>query len=380
MINVSDPELVNMILKIVSAEQPWYFGHICNSPETNQLKMDRIVLDDSAPVIGTLMQISDYKLNEEDGMLRICVQALGRFCNVNSKTNTSTRGNKSRVVTASVELLPDVEIVEAHYKEAKEAAASFDFALNQNARGAACAGAVAEAAEWREYEFEPITLDEQVDDVAKLNPTVGIISTSDGVHAAMEEYLSQSPSDMYEGECILNFDYDEDHKKESSIEQTFELERNVWIQLDRLTKLLRLLDPNTNTNMPIPPQLLALLPTSTAKPWPNTFSLIKYNQKMKNLHALLQQKQSKLKIGATNVDTMETTSDYPSLRRSRRLSYTVWVLLERLLAGEYSYLLKEQIAAPTKQDILEMTSISQRLSTAMKMLNDINLELQKLID
>jgi len=375
--NVADPELVNMVLKIVSAKQPWYFGHLFNNPRDSN---HQIILDDDGPVIGTLMQISDYELEEDDGMLRIGVQALGRFCIVSSEGDAFNKVSSGRAVAASVELLPDLEIVEAHYNEAEEAANSFDFALNQNALGAACAGAIAEAADWRDYEFEPIALGEQVDEVAKLNPTERVTATNDGVHAAMEEYLSQPPSDMYEGECILAFDVERNERRELSMDQTFKLEQNVWIQLDRLTKLLRLLDPKCNTNMPIPQQLLELLPASTPMPWPNNFSLSRYNQKMKNIHFLLKQKKSKLKIGATNLNTMETASDYPSLRRSRRLSYMVWELVERLLDGEYSYLLTEERMIPTKQDILEMTSIYNRLYAAIKMLEEIIFHLQKLIE
>lgn len=242
-----DPEFINLMLKIVSAPRPWYFGHIFNevsSDLTMTLKQFSKDKNDD-PIIGTLMQISDYQLDNKDGKLRICVQALGRFCIIEGSSSSASS------TTASVELLPDNEIVQAHYYDAKEAAASFDFALNQNTRGAACAGAVAEATEWHAYEFEPVTLGGRVDGVAKLNPSVESTMTgrNDAVHDAMEDYLSQPQSDVYEGECIINFSSDDGdndvvvdddtqrQQQKLATDQTFLLEREVWIQLDVISKL-----------------------------------------------------------------------------------------------------------------------------------------------
>lgn len=372
--NVTDPELVNMVLKIVAAPRPWYYGHVYDNGG-DHVAIQSIANDDD-PMIGTLMQISDYQLDAEDGMLRIGVQALGRFCIVGNVPP----GSRS----ASVELLPDAELVEAHYREAKQAAASYDFALNQNARGAACAGAVAEAAEWHAYEFEPITLEQgRVDTVAKLNPNVMGSTTNSAVLDAMEYYLSQSPRDMYEGECILNFDNDVDDNEQTYdgvlLDQALALERDVWIKLDLLSQLLRQIDPKSNTNMPIPYQLLALLPKQPPQPWPESFSLTQYSQKMKSLFSLLERKKSKLLLGNSNLDTMETASDYPVLRRSRRLSYMIWELAEDLLT-EHRDLLTEEKMILSMQDILEMTSISQRLYAASRKLEEINCVLQQVLD
>jgi len=216
-------------------------------------------------------------------------------------------------------------------------------------------------------------------------------SPSTVVSNAMEEYLSQSPDDVYEGECILNFDDDQDQNKSFQLGelppleetkmmvQTFKLERDVWIQLDTLLHYLRLLDPMTNTNMPIPSQVLALLPKDPPKPWPERFSLHKYNQKMMKLQSVVTQNKSKLLLGKkTKLDTMEASSEYPALRRSRRLSYIVWVLVEDLLSM-YSELIGEQRLILSRQDILEMTSISQRLFAARRKLEDINIILSQVV-
>lgn len=374
-----DPELVNMVLKIVSAPRPWYFGHVYD--EDGAVRLGQFTKDDDDeeddPRIGTLMQISDYQLDEDDGNLRIGVQALGRFCMVGNVLGSCR--------SAAVELLPDAELVEAHFHQATQVAANYDFAFNQNARGAACAGAVAEAAEWHARELEPVSLEQgRVDTVAKLNPNVDVPMTNSTVADAMENYLSQSPGDMYEGECILNFNDDVNNHGEHDddrifFDQTLVLERDVWIKLDLLSQRIRQLDPKSNTKMPIPSQILALLPKQPPQPWPQEFSLAHYNQQMKNLYSLVKRKKSKLLLGSGSLDAMEIASGYPVLRRSGRLSYMVWVLLEDLLAEHCDLFTKEKMIL-SAQDILEMTSISQRLYAAKRKLEEINCVLEEVLD
>lgn len=392
MVDVTDPQLINLVLKIVAGPRPWYFGHV-NKEDSEyddecSVENDDDDCDNMDSTIGTLMQISDYSLDKSSGVLEIGVQALGRFCAIEG-TAIDVGGMKQ----VGVELLPDLELVEAHYQNAKEAIATFDLALNQNAKGAACAGAVAEAAEWHDYEFEPMTLkksDAKADEGFSRFNAKADTSPSSVVSDAMEEYLIQSPDDVYEGECILSFDEgDEDDGLEMSelpqleetamMIQTFGLEQDVWIQLDTLLHYLRLLDPKTNTNMPIPSQILALLPKNPPKPWPETFTLTKYNQKMKNLQSVVSKNKSKLLLGKkTKLDTMEAASEYPALRRSRRLSYIVWILVEDLLSM-YSDLIGSQRMLLLRQDILEMTSISQRLFVARRKLEEINAVLSKVV-
>jgi len=377
---ITNPQLVNLILKILAGSRPWYFGHV------NQEYSD---YDDDGmdSTIGTLMQISDYSQDPETGALQIGVQALGRFCVIEDTTV-----NNAGMRQVGVELLPDSELVFDHYQNAKQTLREFDLALNQNAKGAACAGAVAEAAEWYEYEFEPMNL-QKSDVVSRLNSKVDS-SKSSAASDAMEDYLSQSPDDIYKGECILNFDDDDEDDSRSSefslqsssmevtgvADQTFELEQDVWIQLDTLLHHLRQLDPMTNTNMPIPSQMLALLPKDPPRPWPKSFSLTKYNQKMKKLQSLVKRNTVKLLLGKKQkLDTMEASSDYPAIRRSRRLSYIVWTLVEDLLTMYSDLFAKEQMIL-SRQDILEMTSISQRLYLARRKLEEINDVLRKLVD
>lgn len=96
------------------------------------------------------------------------------------------------------------------------------------------------------------------------------------------------------------------------------------------------------------------------------------------MHSFLERNKAKLRLRkkGNRANTVETASeDYPALRRSRRLSYMVWVLVEEILT-KYSDILVAEKMVLTKQDILEMTSISQRLYAAKNKLEDIILVLK----
>jgi len=54
---------------------------------------------------------------------------------------------------------------------------------------------------------------------------------------------------------------------------------------------------------------------------------------------------------------------YPDLRRAQRLSFAVWVLLDTILAG---------YGQTTRQSLLELDSVAERLQTALRGFNAVN--------
>jgi hypothetical protein len=437
---VTDPEIVNFLLKVVSHPRPWNYGHVCKD-DTDE---DNFILAASS-FTGTLMQISDYQLDKTTGAMNLLVQALGRICVVDDTTirplqydgsRSNSSHSKMTTTLATVELQPDEELVEAHYQHAKEVLGEFDFARNTNARGAACAGAVEEAQRWHEFEFKPAevkapsppsssSLPSSIGRIttpavaSRLNVNATATSSSEqAVHTAMEEYFSQSPYDMYETECSLGDDFFKEEDKEeissvqssipqlslttreeeSLVNQTLHLERDVWIELDKMARLVESVGlkkggekktgqvgPTTNPSRseeysdqrlgissngpayPVPPQILDLLPPKPIRPWPRFFGLAKVNRKRKRLQALLNSEESRL--------SPSNGGEYPAIRRSRRLSYVVWNLLETSLGNN-----SKKNALLTKQDILEMTSISERLQAAKQKIRGINQDLLQLLE
>lgn len=369
--NVTDPTMTHMLMRCVSSSRPWYFGHIYLPEGAGVEEYNyRLEKGSDAPLIGTLMQVSDYKLLDDGGMY-VVVQALGRFMVINSVQSAP-------IGIANVEMLPDQEMVDHFYEEAEDTAASFDFALNTDARGAACAGAVADAGAWRDYEFQDATLGEERKNLPPVsNFDVNAASSANSkaggiVQAAIEEYLSQSPSNMFQGECSIDLDGPDVATEEDALDAEFEL----WIELDALAKIISKLNPKANTEQAIPTQILGLLPNDEdGRPWPKGFKLSRYTKKMSNLYSILE-KNGNFQLNKDEPDQLKAVEGYPALRRARRLSYIVWALLDTILGDDY---IKEE-GRVTKQQILEMNSTTARLKAALLRIREINETLKQVLE
>jgi hypothetical protein len=194
----------------------------------------------------------------------------------------------------------------------------------------------------------------------------------------MQEYLSQSPMDLHQGECSLypnnddddndDDDNNDDHENNphENVQHVLDVERSVWLELDKLVKNLSQLNPKANTEMPIPTQILSLMPYRNTQ-WPNDFGLAKYVQKLVRAHAVLAKNKYKQANGFQLVPR-----EYPPLRRARRLSYILWnVFLEQDTMD---------VPSGEMQRVLEIHSISSRLEAGLLQLQTINRILQTLIE
>eukprot|EP00980_Cylindrotheca_fusiformis_P021783 scaffold8610_cov73-Cylindrotheca_fusiformis.AAC.3 len=379
--------------------------------------------------VGTLMQVSDYRQDEETGHLLVLVQALARFVVISKERwdwmHIPPKRNIYYVPTvqrATIELIPDQEFVHHFRSIAQETANSYDFSRNQDVQGAACAGAIAEASQWRFFETQPQCIPlpggQPLDPVSSLSPfpaptttasstsssttssisnTItmmmptpistttttntnnnGVFQVATNAQKAMQEYLSQSPMDLHQGECSLddemfNDDDDKDgnynshHDASMEQEHVLQVERSVWLELDKLVQHLAKINPKANTQMPIPTQILSLMPryysSGDNMQWPNDFGLAKYVQHLVRAHAVLARNKYKQANGFQMVP-----KEYPPLRRARRLSYIVWnVFLEQDTMD---------VPSGEMQRVLEIHSISKRLEAGLLQLQTINRILQ----
>lgn len=130
----------------------------------------------------------------------------------------------------------------------------------------------------------------------------------------------------------------------------------VWIKVDEMISLLRkLVDPNNEQTLPIPTQILGLLPLEPQDPWPKGFTLESYATKLE-IEKILVGTFSKSPF--VRVDTMEGYSPY---RRAQRLSYMIPVLTDTVIAlGDET--------GNTRQNYLEMESTEERLGAALQKL------------
>ncbi|KAL7538948.1 hypothetical protein ACHAXR_008908 [Thalassiosira sp. AJA248-18] len=153
----------------------------------------------------------------------------------------------------------------------------------------------------------------------------------------------------------------------ASVEAVVMMEFHVWRTLDEMIRLLSLA---ASATVPLPSQLLGLLPKRDD--WPREFALEGYAKSMATSGNTIG---TAFKSPFVRVDqiTSANPSSYSPLRRAQRLSYAIWSLLDLLaISGA-------QPPPPPRHEILNMEGIEQRLSAAKQTLDGINFVLKKLI-
>ncbi|KAL7547926.1 hypothetical protein ACHAWF_011194 [Thalassiosira exigua] len=153
----------------------------------------------------------------------------------------------------------------------------------------------------------------------------------------------------------------------ASVESATTMEYRVWTALD---EMIRLLSAAASATVPVPSQLLGLLPQRSD--WPREFVLENYAKSMAT---------SGSSIGSAfhgpfvRVDRIASVdpSAYSPLRRAQRLSYTIWLLLDGLKGTG------AEPGLPSHEEILATESVERRLGAAKEALEGINAVLKKMI-
>lgn len=264
------------------------------------------------------MQISDV-YEQEDGRLAMIVQGVEKIRVVDSIQSEP-------FAVANVQLLPDEEVAQS--------------LADCNSKESPYAKCATDLDEWNQWEILPTTWD---------NPK------ENGLKAITP--LSNYNSQYFPDEVLFGVSSSSSSPDNQSIE---EMEQKVWIALD---EMIRLMQAAVSGNVPIPSQLLGLLPVNLD--WPQGFQLDSYASQLEAKNA---------EIGTHTKTPFVRTSlcgSYPSFRRANRLSYVIWILLNTLLAkvGATGY--------PSPQELLELPSTEERLELACAHLESINTVLRR---
>lgn len=321
-LNIHVAHYTNMFRKIMAGPKPWRFGHVYLPGGSENLSNPSYAFSNStsqATTIGTLMQISDV-VEVEDGRLVMIVQGVTRFQVVKASQHVP-------YAMVSIRLLEDDEF-------GSTAKADFE--------------------EWNDWEVLPTTWDEP-----EQNGIVPISPLSNYNSQYFPDELSFGVH-MNDGANLV----ESQNKAQRLVEQ---LEYSVWVNLD---EMLRLLATASNLEVPVPSQLLGLLPTKFPKgisAWPKHFKLEFYANQLE---------EKNVKIGTFSKSPFVRVAmceSYPSLRRINRLSYAIWILLDTLLATIGT------TGTPSRQELLEITCMSERLKLAYEHLDSINKQLRNII-
>jgi Lon protease-like protein len=367
-LNVHVAHYTHMFRRILSGSKPWLFGHIYLPGGSENLDNPKYRLESrnsnsgggssgnntDATYVGTLMQVSDYKYLD-DGRLALIVQAMERFRVLEARQHVP-------YAIATIQRDPDLEsssstVVPWSSTENKEKKYKDETPTTW--------AAVQQSNEWSDWEFRPtvwkeITAPESESrNTTTKNSVVGaatpLINYNAGyfpnelIHRPGGRVVEQSNAALMEQlrvERILK-----------------KLEYNVWCSLDTMLRLLVELDPGVR--VPIPSQLLGLLPiqeegddddNDSDCQWPPGFQLEDYAAQLQKNNAV---------IGTATKSPFLRVSEnpsYPLSRRASRLSYAIWIILEAIVIP----------GGPTKQQILEERSIAKRLGMAQTSLDAVN--------
>ena len=317
-LNVHVAHYTNMFQKIMYSDaKQKYFGHIYLPGGSENLDNPEYRLEEGtkSTIFGVLMQIADYK-QMDDGRFVMIVQALEKFRIVQAQRHHSP------YAIATVEILPDYEIIEAFEDD-------HDNVVTSQAK------AVEEAFRLHPYEVRSVTMEDCM---------IGEGETEGISVSPLSNYDANYKVATKEGYASAVIDMDD---------SVFEMEQKVWIKLDEMLKLLQqLVDPSSEHSIPIPTQILGLLPLQSNAPWPEGFSMEKYATKLEI---------EKILVGTfsqspfVRVDNVE---GYSPLRRAQRLSFVIWVLMDSVIA------LADDNEI-TRQDILEMDNTEDRLEAGL---------------
>ena len=354
----------HMFWEIISGKsKPWYFGHILLPGGSINLDNPSYELHEGtlAPLTGVLMKICDYQ-QKDDGTLMLIVQAIEKIKVLETKRHTP-------YAIATVQVVPEEELLEDYFCRLSED-------LIDNVReGAAYAAYVAEALHiWQQFETRDVSIRASMIpgiDVAAVSPLSTYDTEAFGPDDSNDEIM---PSAVQEFIKIIDIHPDEletnsptGSKLSCTLDtDVLELERTLWIQLDNMMKILKKKKNSSRWKVTIPTQILGLLPMNPVEPWPEDFMLLESLQKSQRIYGT-GPGSSFVVVDNQNKKDLSSTSSYPQLRRVKRLSYIVWFLLDIINPME----------TQSRQAVLEMESITERLTAAVDRVHEINAKLSE---
>jgi len=373
-LNVHVPHYTHMFRKLIYQHSPpWYFGHVYMWDGSKNLgnpdyflpqRLDNGSLsqvdETYAPLIGTLMKITDYVV-QEDGRLTLIVQGVGRFKILEASQQVP-------YAVAKVQRLPDDESWQ-QFVNPLVGGSSQGHEFQSAISAAAQAAAVAQEDALFDMDYRPTALEGDANGVVEVSPlsnvdaevTVDFLDIRRRLETAFATQLDMQA--QASGDDELLFAASTLPLPDLSIfdNEVVALERDVWIALDRMIRLLERAQPGLR--IPVPAQMLGLLPTGVE--WPATFRLHKYADKLES---------EKASIGTHSKSPFVRLSrefpSYPVLRRAGRFSYVVWMIL---------YTVSFDNQGADKEEVLRTTSVRERLRTAASQLQKLNQALKSMV-
>jgi len=386
---------------------------------------------DGSTLYGTLLRVTDRIFQDDDGHIVLAVQAIEKFRvhNLASLPGTSLRTDVQ--ISPDRELIQSffdkALLSSASYLSDISGDGSSSQVLSSPSaiNGAARAAAVADSNRMRKFEYHPIFLEKKPTVQSRLQSNPNDSNAKKMIKDAIKkkeekessgaeyvsvvqlanfcafEFASLSKSDTVTSQALktywehmakehssqgMNTDEEDmfsDDTTSSSSTSFFlpELattsqppasadeiemkEMQLWVSLD---DMIRLLSMAASSTVPLPSQLLGLLPKRND--WPKYFQLEEYANRFKG-NTIGTAFQSPF-VRVDQITCSNSSLSYSPLRRAQRLSYAIWLLLDGLsMTGA-------EPAPPPRHLLLEM-DMAQRLDAARATLEGINTILKQML-
>ena len=393
LLNVFQPQYVLMFESIMAGPRPWYYLHVLLPGGVENLANPEYALpggaggasaggaESKAPLTGTLMEIVSIE-KQPDARLAIIAQGLTRAVVV--------RGTQDLPYSrADVQLLPDAESLLAAACAASRWRKESGNELKGGEESSSGAGdsdrftlaaVAAEEAVWRPYENAPASLTEGVSEPGMVRTPPAFCAfypdaaqqSVQKAQTAVAEALAAMPttptaaadsplvlSALLDTSAALAAFDDEAEAEAEDLSALLALETQTWLELDQfLRRIANMRD--SNGNMPVPKQLLCLLPPEPAAPasgWPLEFVLGNIVTEIKSA----ERKRRSLASPAISYDPepfVPLDPRYPPRRRAEKLSYSIWLVIRE--------------EGLDLQPLLDTMSTADRLRMALGRLRDLS--------
>ena len=376
-LNVFQPQYVHMFESLLATPKPWLYFHALLPGGIDNLADPEYALPDQlgvgepagpeAVLHGTLMQVISAR-REPDARLSLIVQGLER--------GVVLGGTQAfPYARSTVQALPDSEALAEAARASRKWLLSNDTEAANSLRPSVyarlrwrmlAAAAAAEERCWRAYEFKHVEhrsrgpppafaafesraeavcaeravglLDEvmpaQVASVTQADSGLGaqrwyedgrgaVFAALSSAIAVDETVAMEAVQEAWSASALEVADKAEETEVAEQAAQLVALEVQVWLELDAF---LRAVAKRRGGGMPVPAQILSLLPPPPSAGWPKEFVLTRVAEQLGEAAAT--QRVMDNFDPADDPEPFEPVgADYPPRRRAQRLSYSIWAMV-----------------------------------------------------
>ena len=382
-LNIWQPQYTLMFSSLLAEPGPHYYLHVLLPGGAESLGQPGYALQPgtNASLTGTLMRVV-YAQRQANSVLTLIVQGLAR--------GVVTRPTQDLPYSrGDVQLLPDGEVLRAAARMVLRRPRD-DAPPPQPpsiARRLVAAAATAETEAWLPYEAVSLAMDGENRplDLNQLNASSAAIARGVDAPSAMEEAMDEAPmppgveSDglWAEGSIVheaLTSALDSVEEGESESDDKEEdglvvLEYQLWVELDDVLSALQVLN-NREKAVPLPPQMLALLPEPPEGGWPESFKLSVLRAVVASAAKAKKEEEEEKEEGSKEDGTEDLSyvpmdAAYPVRRRAERLSWLIWAIIGDQKVGVNAY------GGSPYQPLIEAEGTAERLRLALLKIREI---------